>query len=388
MIRVGFLVTTGKWLGGINYLKNLLFAISLANNRQIEPIVFLGIKSPAKIKDMFSPYARIVTTPLLDRYSPSWILWKGFELLGLGSLVLEPFLLRNGIQILSHSDKIGFKKIKSVNWIPDFQHRHLPGMFSAKEIAIRDNQCRALLEKSDRVILSSHDALKDAIAFVPESISKISVISFVAQPDPTIFKIGPDDLKKIKQKYSLPDIFCYLPNQFWRHKNHIVVFKALDQLIKEGVDVKLVCTGPLEDYRHPEHIGGLKKFIADHHLQEDILLLGQVPFEDVGLLYAAATVIINPSLFEGWSTSVEESKSLGKKILLSDIPVHREQAPRGGVYFDPHDSNDLAGKIKGTLQHQDGKAFLSSTEDLKRDLRERTNIFGERFQQLVMETVH
>jgi glycosyltransferase involved in cell wall biosynthesis len=337
---------------------------------------------------MFSPYAKIVLTPLLDRYSLAWFFWKGFECLGLGALVLEPFLLKNDVQVLSHSDKVGFKKIKSVSWIPDFQHRHLPGMFSAKEIAIRDNQCRVLLQKSDWIIVSSHDALKDAIAFVPEAISKLSVISFVAQPDPKVFLTGQEDLKNIRQKYHLPDIFCYLPNQFWKHKNHLLVFKALDQLIQEDVHVNVVCTGPFEDYRHPEHIEMLKSYIAEHHLQKNIFLLGQVPFEDVGLLYAASEIVINPSLFEGWSTSVEESKSLGKKILLSDIPVHREQSPQGGVYFDPHDSNDLAGKIKWILQRKDGKTFLSSTEELKRDLMERTKIFGENFQQLMMETVH
>lgn len=41
-----------------------------------------------------------------------------------------------------------------------------------------------------------------------------------------------------------------------------------------------------------------------------------------------AIAIINPSLFEGGSTTVEEAKSLLKVIILSGIPVHREQNPR------------------------------------------------------------
>jgi hypothetical protein len=33
--------------------------------------------------------------------------------------------------------------------------------------------------------------------------------------------------------------------------------------------------------------------------------------------------------------TVEETKSIGKTIVLSDIPIHREQAPASALYFDP-----------------------------------------------------
>ncbi len=387
MIRVGFIVKTDKWLGGINYLKNLLYAVSLLKDRNIETVIFLGTKGHKNIEDMFFDYAQIVRTPFLDQYSLVWFLWKGFEFLGLGNLVFEPFLLSQGIQVLSHSDKVGFKKIRSVNWIPDFQHRHLQAMFDAPEIAKRDNHYRILLEKSDRVIVSSQDAFKDAIAFVPEAVSRISVLPFVAQPDPKVFRMKKEDVQQIKQKYNLPERFCFLPNQFWKHKNHIVVFEALSQLKQEGFGVFVVCSGSLDDYRNPEHVETLKKFIADHHLQENIFLLGQLPYEDVGLLYAAASIVINPSLFEGWSTSVEESKSIGKKILLSDIPVHREQSPRGGVYFNPHDPRDLAKQLRAALAIEDTSASFGVVDDLQKDLNERTQIFGASYQRLIEDVL-
>ena len=33
---------------------------------------------------------------------------------------------------------------------------------------------------------------------------------------------------------------------------------------------------------------------------------------------------------------------MGKRVLLSDIPVHREQAPSRGVFFPPSDADTLA----------------------------------------------
>ena len=59
----------------------------------------------------------------------------------------------------------------------------------------------------------------------------------------------------------------------------------------------------------------------------------------------AAVAVINPSLFEGWSTTVEEAKSIGVPQLLSDLPVHREQSPLLCKYFDPHNSEDVADVI-------------------------------------------
>ena len=75
------------------------------------------------------------------------------------------------------------------------------------------------------------------------------------------------------------------------------------------------------------------------------MILGMVPYADVQSLSEAAWAYINPSLFEGWSTTVEEAKYRGKPILLSNLKVHREQAPKKGVYFNPMDPDELAEKM-------------------------------------------
>jgi len=54
---------------------------------------------------------------------------------------------------------------------------------------------------------------------------------------------------------------------------------------------------------------------------------------------------MNPSLYEGWSTPVEEAKSIGAPLLLSDLPVHREQQPRVASFFDPNDSSAVAAAL-------------------------------------------
>jgi hypothetical protein len=50
---------------------------------------------------------------------------------------------------------------------------------------------------------------------------------------------------------------------------------------------------------------------------------------------------VQPSLFEGWSTVVEDARSLGKPIVLSDLAVHQEQAPPDGIFFERTSSASL-----------------------------------------------
>jgi hypothetical protein len=62
------------------------------------------------------------------------------------------------------------------------------------------------------------------------------------------------------------------------------------------------------------------------------------------------TALINPSMSEGWSTPVEEAKSLAVPMLLSNLRVHREQAGDRAYYFDPQAAEQLASLM---ARHQD-----------------------------------
>jgi len=56
MIRVGFLLNNVGWIGGVNYYKNLLFALSKYQSENIQVIVFTGHKT--KEKGIYEKYAK------------------------------------------------------------------------------------------------------------------------------------------------------------------------------------------------------------------------------------------------------------------------------------------------------------------------------------------
>jgi glycosyltransferase involved in cell wall biosynthesis len=67
-------------------------------------------------------------------------------------------------------------------------------------------------------------------------------------------------------------------------------------------------------------------------------LLGLIPHEYIPALIRSCAALINPSTFEGWSTTVEEAKSMGTPMILSSLRVHREQS-EDALFFDAASPN-------------------------------------------------
>ena len=346
MIKVGFIGSVSKeWMGGLNYFKNLLFAINSIEKKELEVFVFVGKKIDIETKRMFQEYATVIEDSVFDRKSIKWFLSKIERKIFKTNILLENILKKHNIQILSHASITNLKTIKTINWIPDFQHIHLPQMFSEKEIQNRNNNFLKLIRDSDLIVLSSFDALKDMKKFVPNYEDKARVLQFVSQPNNRYFELDEHDKSLLLQKYEIKDDFFYIPNQFWKHKNHMMIFEAISELKKDGIEINIVCTGYLGDYRNKTYIDDAREFIKSNNLEDNIKLLGLVDYEDVFALIKFSKAVINSSLFEGWSSTVEECKSVGKNMILSDLDVHKEQYPNA-VFFNRDSIESLKEVLK------------------------------------------
>lgn len=346
MIKVAFIGAVSKeWMGGLNYFKNLLYALSTLEKKELEIFVFVGKNTNEDIKTMFSKNAIVIEDSVFDRKSIKWFLSKIENKFFKTNFILQGILKKYNIQVLSHASITHFKGVKTINWIPDFQHLHLPDMFTDQELKSRDTSFMELIRESDKIILSSYDALNDFKVFAPEYISKVNVLQFVSQPDTTYFTLTSKNEAELREKYNLKDEFFYMPNQFWKHKNHMLVFKAVKQLVKENVNISLVCTGHLKDYRNSKYIGEIQKFIESNRLKSNIKLLGVVDYKDVFALIKFSKAVINPSLFEGWSSTVEECKSVSKNMILSDLDVHKEQY-QNATFFERNSVKSLKNVLK------------------------------------------
>ena len=342
MIRVGFIgAVTCEWTGGLNYYRNLLYALRTHEADAIAPIAFLGRRAEPYQKELFREGARVVEHPLFDPGTAPNLVDRALLRATGVRLGLEALLDAHGVDVLSHSNVPGLVTRPTVNWIPDFQHLHLPHLFTREQLAWRDAHFTRLAERSAAVVVSSRAAARDFAAFAPAWAHKCRVLPFVSQPIPGYAALGARDAAVLRRAYAIDGPYFYLPNQFWAHKNHRVAFEAVRILKARGRKIRLVCTGPTEDYRNRGFIGDLERFVDAHGLRDEIRLLGLVPYDDVFKLMKFSIAVINPSLFEGWSSTVEECKSVGKPMILSDLDVHEEQYPEA-AFFPRDDAEALA----------------------------------------------
>lgn len=237
-----------------------------------------------------------------------------------------------------------------VGWIPDLQHFRLPDLFTERDIQLRDAMISAVAQRSSLVILSSESAKQDFKTFAPEFYGKARVLSFSSM----LWNEPLEDSDSVVLKYNLPDKYALVPNQFWKHKNHAILPPALALLRDAGGRLPLVLTGLPCDYRDFEnrHLSRFFQLCSEHGVRGQVIFLGQVPYRDLISIMRRAELVIQPSFFEGWSTSIEDCKALGKPLACSDIPVHREQAPAGTLFFDPGCPASLAKCLRKFLDNR------------------------------------
>ncbi|MCX6762588.1 MAG: glycosyltransferase family 1 protein [Candidatus Moranbacteria bacterium] len=387
MIRVGIVFSASKgWMGGINYLKNLLRAVSFAEEKKIEFVLFFGKRSDEDVISSFEDSGEIVKASIFDSSNffgfINLLLWRFFG----GSFLMNREFKKNRIDIVSHSRVFSKnREYRIINWIPDFQHIHMPKMFSMLENIYRNHLFKSYARYSNVVIMSSRDALHDYERMFLPYAQKARVLQFVSQSNKKIYEI--ENAKQIEKKYDFSGKFFYLPNQFWKHKNHMIVLKALSLLKKEGKDVLVVCTGHTGDYRNKNHFENILQYVKENDLQSNIKFLGLIDYIDVLTLMRHCVSIINPSLFEGWSSTVEEAKSIGKNMILSNLNVHKGQNPPNSVYFDPHDEKDLAEKLWKKWEESAGGPDFELEEIARKNIDARTKKFGSAYQDIVLDVM-
>jgi len=231
---------------------------------------------------------------------------------------------------------------KALFWIPDFQEKHLTQFFSAEELAYRENKIQQIVAAKSPIVFSSLDAQKDFFTYYPAGKQlKTFVLPFaVSHPS-----AAGEEIVALKEKFGITDNYLFCANQFWAHKNHLMLFKAFKKALDQGLKLQLVCSGKMADYRNPDYIAEVKQFLEENDMEKHIRLLGFIERSEQVCLMQHSYAIVQPSLFEGWSTVVEDAKCMNKFLFLSNLGVHLEQNPENVCFFDPHNIEDLADKL-------------------------------------------
>lgn len=330
-LRLGLnVIDDNSWMGGVLYVRSLVRCLACQPAAQRPRIRLLGVRDPGapvvrelRAFDCVDP----LDAAAIGRIGRLWQRLAG-SAAAPAELVFPAF---------------GAVPPPSVPlyWLPDFQHLHLPELFTAEERAARSAGMAALAGQEGTLVLSSAVAAADFARFFPAARIRTEVWRFCSELVPAAVPVDP------RPAYGLPEKYLYLPNQFWAHKNHRCVFQALGMLRRRGLDLTLVCTGLQEDRRDASHFPRLRALLDAEGSAAQVRFLGLIPRADQIEVFRHAAAVVQPSLFEGWSTVVEDTLALGRPLFVSDLPVHREQlgALPGVRFFDPLRAEALADAI-------------------------------------------
>ena len=100
--------------------------------------------------------------------------------------------------------------------------------------------------------------------------------------------------------------------------------------------------------------------IREKGLSEIVILAGRVPDEQLAGLYTSASLLVMPSLYEGFGFPILEAMASGTPVIASNTSSLPEVAGDAAILVPPHDEAALADAIRDVLSQ------VQTAEELRR----------------------
>lgn len=223
----------------------------------------------------------------------------------------------------------------------DLQHRMQPYF---PEVSVngwtwddREKFYRKMIPKAALVATGTHIGKEEIIHFYAPNSANVRVIPF---PTPEyIHKKYSSSDQDILNQFGLSPGYLFYPANFWPHKNHINLLKAIFILRdKYNIELKAVFVG--SDEGNESHV---RETANELKVKADIL--GFVPAEAIAPLYRQAIALIFPTFFGPDNIPPLEAFALGCPVAASRIPGAEEQLGDAAILFNPSDPHEIANAI-------------------------------------------
>ena len=110
------------------------------------------------------------------------------------------------------------------------------------------------------------------------------------------------------------------------------MLKVIPKVIRENGDISFLIAGdgPM--------MGDIKRTIKENHIEENVVLTGRVPLQDVAKIYSISDVVLLPVIWKepGSGIPVEVGAS-GKPLIASNIGAIKEMGEDFKILVEPFD---------------------------------------------------
>lgn len=331
-----------NWMGGVIYIVNIINTLNYLDDDQ-KPEIWLFYRHDVRkiLPDINYPYINCI-----EHSFPSIVIGN-----------IKSFILRRNLFIDTIIKKYSLDSIfplpdfpvrinthvKLISWWADLQEKYYPEFFSIGQRVGRNMRIKMILRNCDNLVVSSQAVKDDFIRFYKiRQKTKINVFHFVSVID----QKSNVRIEEVRSKYHLPVDYFIVSNQFHKHKNHRVVLLALAKLKEKGIIKHIAFTGKFPSASDSPYLTELHTIIRENQLHDQVTMLGVISRNEQLELMKNSQAVIQPSLFEGWSTVIEDAKSLQTPVIAANLKVNIEQLGETGRYFDPLDYEELASIIE------------------------------------------
>ncbi len=230
---------------------------------------------------------------------------------------------------------------KIIVTIHDMSYRLYPQYHPYRRIALLrffEHRMRA----ADKIITVSYNAKKEIMDILKVPEEKVSVVYNGVSKRFKPMKLSNEQKSIITEVYNLPEQFLLYIGTIEPRKNLVRLLEAFHQVKSELniKELKLV-------------LGGAKGWlyedifdrIRDLKLEQDIIITGYLPDEQLPILYNMALAFVYPSLYEGFGIPPLEAMACGVPVIGSNVSSLPEIIGEAGILIDPNEVNDLSDAI-------------------------------------------
>lgn len=188
-----------------------------------------------------------------------------------------------------------------------------------------------LVKRVDHIITDSESSKKDIVKYIGVDDSKVSVIYLGPN---TSEKVPVRMTNKILSNYKLPDKYLLYVGDINWNKNLTGLIKTFGDIIDKNLSLVLVGKVFADRPDIPEYKAVLQA-IEDSGKTDKIICLGFVPSHHLSVIYAKATLYVQPSWYEGFGLPILEAMKAGCPVATSNRGSLPEIGGDAVAYFDP-----------------------------------------------------
>jgi len=230
----------------------------------------------------------------------------------------------------------------------DLQHRLQPYFPEVSNHHIwkqREERQKILLQRAAYILTGTNAGRKQIERFYQVPTERIIVNPM---PVPGLIKDFTDEeISQVLAKYRLGKNYLLYPAQFWPHKNHATLLKAVELLkSRYNLLIDVILTGA--DHGNKNHIQYIAQKLG---ITEQIRMPGFIDRKELSILYKKAFALIYVTFFGPDNLPPLEAFAFGCPVIASNVDGAEEQLGNAALFVNPHQVDEITESIYKLYQN-------------------------------------